>query len=89
MKILKAAKYTLATLVGIPVLLLLAIVIINAFDEELSPEVVALVRRAQSEQIAQQGNAYYAVRGLHAPSGQDIEVADGHLTPRTSVASRH
>lgn len=53
----------------------MAIWIINLFDEDLNPEIVALVTRVESEQIAQRGNAYFPIRGLHAPKGQDIEAA--------------
>lgn len=71
----KFLKYAAVTIFGLFVVLLAAIVILNAFDEDLSPEIVALVARAEAEQIVQQGNAYFSIRGLHAPHGQDIELA--------------
>ena len=66
-------KYFALGLVGLVALLLATVWAVNAFDEDLQPEVVALVERAEAEQIAQQGNAYFPLRGLHAPRGQDIE----------------
>ena len=66
--------YVASTVLGFLVLLLAAIWVLNAFDEDLTPEIVALVKRAETEQFAQQGNAYFAIRGLNAASGQDIEL---------------
>ncbi|HEX9451660.1 MAG TPA: hypothetical protein VF934_09640 [Burkholderiales bacterium] len=75
MKIRKILLYVASTVLGLFVLLLTSIWVINVFDEDLNPEIVALVKRAESEQIAQQGNAYFSIRGLNAAKGQDIEVA--------------
>ena len=77
--ILKGFKYGAAALLAVCVLFLLALGLINAFDEDLNPEIVALVHRAETEQIAQQGNAYFALVGLSAPHGQDMEVAGKSL----------
>lgn len=76
---------------GILVMLLTAMVLINAIDDELTPEVVALVERARTEQVAQEDNAYFAVRGLHAPIGEDI-VAFGralHAADQQQVSARY
>jgi hypothetical protein len=40
---------------------------------------VALIRRAETEHIKQEGNAYFALVGLSAPQGQDIEAAGRRL----------
>lgn len=66
-------------------LLLTTIWVINLFDEDLNPEIVELVKRAESEQIAQQGNAYFPIRGLNAAKGQNIEAAGRAL----DEADRH
>jgi hypothetical protein len=76
---------------GIVVILLTAMVLLNAVDDEPTPEVVALIERARTEQIAQEDNAYFAVRGLHAPIGQDI-VAFGralHAADQREVRGRY
>ncbi len=79
MKIRKLLKYAAAAVFGLPVVLLAVIGLVNTFDEDLKPEVVELVKRAETEQIAKEGNAYFSIRGLHAPQGQDIELAGRRL----------
>jgi hypothetical protein len=81
----KALRYAAATVLGLFVVFLAAIGILNAFDETLNPEVLALVQRVETDQIAKDGNAYFFIRGLHAPLGRDIELAGKSL----DEADRH
>jgi len=74
-RIRKFLKYAAAAVLGLLVVVVAGIWLLNVFDEDLSPEVVALVKRVEAERIAQQGNVYFPIRGLHAPRGQDIEAA--------------
>ena len=72
-KIRRTLTYIALTALVCSAALVAAIGLLNAVDEELSPDVVALVKRVEAEQIAQEGNSYFAVRGLLASPGQDIE----------------
>jgi hypothetical protein len=64
-------------LLGLAVLVLL---VVNAFDEDLAPGVVELLKPAAAE-VDDGDNAYYALVGLDAPSG-----ADPHAHGRQLVA---
>lgn len=59
-------------MLAVPLLLLVVMPVAGFFDDELSQEVVDLVRRMDAEGIEQEGNAYFALVGLTAPSGTDI-----------------
>jgi hypothetical protein len=71
----KALKYTVVIALGLPIALLTTIWLLNAFDADLNSEVASLVKRAEAEHIAQEGNSYFPMRGLHVPPGQHIEAA--------------
>lgn len=59
-------------LLALPLLVLAVMLLASMFDVELKPEIVELVRRIETERIAENGNAYFALVGLEAPSGENI-----------------
>ncbi len=73
MRIRKFLKYAVAAVLGLLLVLVAGIWLLNVFDEDLNPDIVALVKRAEAETITQEGNAYFPIRGLYVPRGQNIE----------------
>lgn len=65
----KLLKWTSVVMLSILVLL----VLINAFDEKVAPEVEQLVS-APLATVPQSENAYFALFGFQAPSGEDMHV---------------
>lgn len=75
---IKASIFLLSGLLAVSVLLVLALIIFNLFDEEIDPEVERILASSEPD-IPPSQNAFFSMLAITAPSGENIHSAGRKL----------